>query len=89
MYTTVKQYYFSYCFAETMTMPIVKLRRTLVNDFTSLPHRMLMKLEKPGGGDTQIWFGRESAAGASKLLPMFKGHFNRKRYPFLRIFLET
>ena len=45
-------------------------------------------MHAPGAGGTQIWFGRESAARALKPLPMFKGHFGRKRYPFLGIFLE-
>ena len=36
-----------------------------------------------GEGDTWIWFGRESATRASKPVPMFKGHFGRKRYPLL------
>ena len=35
-----------------------------------------------GEGGIQIWFGRESVAQASKSLPMFKGHFDRKRYIF-------
>ena len=40
----------------------------------------------PGG--TQIWLGQGCAARASKPLPIFKGDFGRKGYPFLRIFLE-
>ena len=40
----------------------------------------------PGG--TQIWVGQGCAARASKPLPIFKGDFGRKGYPFLRIFLE-
>ena len=37
---------------------------------------------------TQIWFGQGCAARASNPLPIFKGHFGRKWYPLLRIFLE-
>ena len=37
---------------------------------------------------TQIWVGQGCAARASKPLPIYKGDFGRKRYPFLRIFLE-
>ena len=40
----------------------------------------------PGG--TQIWVRQGCAARASKPLPIFKGDFGRKGYPFLRIFLE-
>ena len=41
-----------------------------------------------GPGGTQIWFGQGCATGASKPLPIFKGRFGRKGYPWLRIFLE-
>ena len=37
----------------------------------------------PRGG-TQIWFGRGCAARASKPIPMFRGHFGRKRVPMSR-----
>ena len=37
-------------------------------------------------GGTRLWFGRGCAARASKPLPFSKGHFDQKRYPFLRIF---
>ena len=37
---------------------------------------------------TQIWVGQGCNARASKPLPIFKGDFGRKGYPFLRIFLE-
>ena len=43
------------------------------------------KLSVPGGG-TQIWVGQGFAARASKPLPIFKGDFGRKVYPFLRFF---
>ena len=46
------------------------------------------KLTWKGGQGTQIWFGQGCAALASKPLPIFKGHFGRKWYPLLRIFLE-
>ena len=45
----------------------------------------MMGSEGPGKG-TQI--GRECAAGASKPIPIFKGHFGRKGYPLLWTFLE-
>ena len=38
---------------------------------------------EPGG--TQIWVGQGCAAWASKPLPILKGDFGRKGYPFLRI----
>ena len=40
---------------------------------------------EPGGG-TQIWVGQGCAARASKLLPIFKGDFGRKGYPFFKDF---
>ena len=40
----------------------------------------------PGG--TQIWVGQGCAARASKPIPIFKGDFGQKGYPFLRIFLQ-
>ena len=36
--------------------------------------------ETPGG--TQIWVGQGCAARALKPLPIFKGDFGRKGYPF-------
>ena len=39
-------------------------------------------------GGTQIWVGQGCAAQASKPIPIFKGNFGQKRYPFLRIFLQ-
>ena len=39
-------------------------------------------------GVTQIWFGQGCAARASKPIPIFKGDFAQKWYPFLRIFLQ-
>ena len=39
----------------------------------------------PRGG-TQIWVGQGCAARASKPVPIFKGDFGRKGYPFLRVF---
>ena len=38
----------------------------------------------PGG--TQIWVGQGCAARASKPLPIFKGDFGRKGYPFFKDF---
>ena len=41
---------------------------------------------KPGGGGgTQMLFGRGCAAEASKLVPIFKGHFGGKGYPLLGV----
>ena len=37
-------------------------------------------------GSTQIWFGQGCAAQASKPIPISKGHFGRKRYPFVGTF---
>ena len=39
-------------------------------------------------GGTQIWVGQGCAARASKPIPIFKGDFGHKGYPFLRIFLQ-
>ena len=39
-------------------------------------------------GGTQIWVGQGCAARASKPVPIFKGDFGQKGYPFLRIFLQ-
>ena len=47
-----------------------------------------LSLAGPAPGGTQIWFGQGCATAASKRLPIFKGHFGRKGYPFLGIFLE-
>ena len=41
-----------------------------------------------GGGGTQMLFGRGCAAEASKLVPIFKGHFGGKGYPLLGIFSQ-
>ena len=42
-----------------------------------------------GGGGGVLRFGlKGGAARASKPLPIFKSHFDRKGYPFLGIFLE-
>ena len=41
----------------------------------------------PGG--TQIWVGQGCAAQASKPIPIFKGDFGQKGYPFLRIFVKN
>ena len=41
-------------------------------------------------GGTQIWFGQGSVAGALKPSPIFKGHFDRRRYflpPPLEIYI--
>ena len=38
-------------------------------------------------GGIRIWFGRGCAADAAKPLPVFMGHFGRKYYPFLGIFI--
>ena len=35
-----------------------------------------------GSGGTQIWFGQKCTAWALKPIPIFKGHFGSKRYPF-------
>ena len=40
------------------------------------------------GGVILIWYGWGGAIWASKPLPIFKGHFGRKRYPFLGICFE-
>ena len=42
----------------------------------------------PPGGGTQIWFWQGCAAQGSKPIPIFKGHFGSKRYPFLGNFLR-
>ena len=39
---------------------------------------LMTEFHSGGGGGTQIWFGQGCAAQASKLLPIFKGHFGRK-----------
>ena len=44
-------------------------------------------LNIPGG--TQIWVGQGCAAQVSKPIPIFKGDFGQKGYPFLRIFREN
>ena len=41
-----------------------------------------------GPGGTQIWVEQGCAAQASKPIPIFKGDFGQKGYPFLRIFRE-
>ena len=41
-----------------------------------------------GGGGTQIWFRRGCAAEAAKPVPIFKGHFDGKGYPLLRVFSQ-
>ena len=41
------------------------------------------------GGGTKIWFGGECVAQGLTSLTIFKGHFGRKRYPFLEIFLKV
>ena len=40
-------------------------------------------------GATQIWLGQECAAKDSKPIPLFKGHFDRKRNPLLRDFSQN
>ena len=55
------------------------------NPVTCLP-TSLMVVSYRGG--TQISVGQGCATRASKPLPIFKGDFGRKGYPFLRIFLE-
>ena len=40
-----------------------------------------------GAGGTQIWFWQGCAADDAKPLPVFRGNFGRKWYPFLGIFL--
>ena len=40
-----------------------------------------------GGGGIQIWVGQGCTARASKPLPMFKGDFGRKGYPFFKNFV--
>ena len=40
-------------------------------------------------GATHIWVGQGCAAWASKPIPIFKGDFGQKGYPFLRIFLQN
>ena len=37
-----------------------------------------------GGGGTQIWFRLGCAAEAAKPVPIFKGHFWRKRVPIIK-----
>ena len=66
---------------------IEEIKNSQKRDNVSMVHEWAR--EGGGGeGSTQIWFGQGSAAGALKSLPIFKGHFDRKRCPFLRIFLK-
>ena len=44
-------------------------------------------MDLPQGG-TRIWVGQGCAAGASKPIPICKGDFGQKGYPFLKIFLQ-
>ena len=47
-----------------------------------------LKYKARGGGGTQMLFGRGCAAEASKPVPIFKGHFGRKGYPLLGVFIQ-
>ena len=53
-----------------------------------LPKSLSMSLSRGGGGGTQIWFRRGCAAEAAKPVPIFKGHFGRKGYPLLGVFIQ-
>ena len=68
--------------------PVIK--PLLLYEHSGLGHIILRIQPKgaPPGGGTQIWVGQGCAAQALKPLPIFKGDFDRKGYPFLRIFLE-
>ena len=61
-------------------------KKSQVRRYNNSPPSVMAKW--PRGG-TQIWVGQGCAARASKPLPIFKGDFCRKGYPFLRIFLEN
>ena len=41
----------------------------------------MMTIHRSPGG-TQIWFGPRCAAGALKPVPVFKGQFAKKNFPF-------
>ena len=62
------------------------------NHYTKAYFLIIKNLTKYGitafRGDTQIWVGQGCAAQDSKPIPIFKGDFGRKGYPFLRIFLR-
>ena len=46
---------------------------------------ILLHFKKKKNRGTQIWVGQGCATRASKPIPIFRGHFGRKWYPFLRI----
>ena len=67
-----------------LEFPVEILLRHLNLSLSCLTSREIFKTR----GGTQIWVGQGCAARASKPLPIFKGDLGRKRYPFLRIFIE-
>ena len=56
-----------------LLMGIVKVLSFAISPEKILRYHLARLL--PGGGGTQIWFGRECAADAAKPLPVFRGHF--------------
>ena len=77
---------FLFIIFKTITIFVCQLTRTPSTLYPIL--RMdAMSLCIPGG-DTQIWVGQGCAARASKPIPIFKGDFGQKGYPYLRIFLQ-
>ena len=55
--------------------------------FTFSCKRINGQSPRGGGGGTQMWFRRGCTAEAAKPVPIFKGHFWRKRVPIIKGFL--
>ena len=62
-------------------LTVFKLKNTQNNKYLANTQYL-----QPGG--TQIWVAQACAARASKPIPIFKGDFGQKGYPFLRISLQ-
>ena len=93
-------WYHKNCYLITQHYFISNLDRNLASipckmcfqKFTGLGARSVPTLAEPWNigsrGGTQIWVGQGCAARASKPIPIFKGDFGQKGYPFLRIFFQ-